>query len=392
MNLGNHHKSSEIESEAEFESILRRHLRAAGATACAGFDADTASAYLERALSPVATSAFEGHLGACSSCRRHVIELSRLFAPAVLQDDPVGNRETVPSGSPAASSGLIEWLRTLGQSFGNWQIGWQWAGAGALATALIVAFVAHQFRPGGAQITPTVANVDLQPRTSAETQVAAIPAPIATSVPEVALSATPAPRVERPTERPRPAGAEPPTRQDLARGEAALPAEPLRPQSSMPQLPEVADVIATDRLPALTPGPAPVSRTSEISPIVVSERGRSARSASGPFGRSGAIGPFGINPPIESFFPGNTTAAGRKQPSAEETRVIQGKTFVRRNGSWVDTQYLNSFLSGRIVKLTIGSEEYQRVLAETPELEVFFSLQPVTVVWRNIAYIVRGPK
>jgi len=67
----------------EFEAMLRRQIRRSGgqARACTGFDPETASAYVERALGGAAQIRYEEHLADCSSCRCHVIELFRLIPP-----------------------------------------------------------------------------------------------------------------------------------------------------------------------------------------------------------------------------------------------------------------------------------------------------------------------
>ncbi len=67
----------------EFEAMLRRQIRRGGAPAavCAGFDPETASAYVEQALSSAAQSRYEEHLADCPLCRHHVVELFRLMPP-----------------------------------------------------------------------------------------------------------------------------------------------------------------------------------------------------------------------------------------------------------------------------------------------------------------------
>ena len=72
----------------EFETMLRRHLRsgAAPVAACAGFDLDAASAYLEGALGGSHRAGYESHLAGCATCRRHLIELARLAQTAPLAE------------------------------------------------------------------------------------------------------------------------------------------------------------------------------------------------------------------------------------------------------------------------------------------------------------------
>ena len=74
----------------EFETMLRRHLKSGGApvAACAGFEADAASAYLEDALGKSARASYESHLAGCAACRRHLIEVARLSQLAPQAETP----------------------------------------------------------------------------------------------------------------------------------------------------------------------------------------------------------------------------------------------------------------------------------------------------------------
>ncbi len=91
--------------------MLRRHLRQGGSpvSACAGFDPDRASAFLEGALGGSARARYEAHLAGCPACRRHVIELSRLSQLAMQ-----------PDAMPVASSRWLQWKSSLGEKIDNW--------------------------------------------------------------------------------------------------------------------------------------------------------------------------------------------------------------------------------------------------------------------------------
>lgn len=126
---------------ADFETMLRRHLRsgAAPVTACAGFDLDTASAYLEGALGGSPRAGYESHLAGCAVCRRHLIELSRLAlaAPRVVAQ-PV----TVTDQSPAG----VRWREVVDGWFdlSSWKMKWRIAGAAGAAFAILIAALGVQ--------------------------------------------------------------------------------------------------------------------------------------------------------------------------------------------------------------------------------------------------------
>jgi hypothetical protein len=139
----------------EFEAMLRRRLRsgAAPVVACAGFDLDAASAYLEGALIGSQRAGYESHLAGCAACRRHMIELSRLaqIAPQT---------EARPATTPDRIPAWDRWKEALTGWFNPsaWNLKWQVAGAaGAAFTVLIAALVAQSWRPTSDQIASAVA-------------------------------------------------------------------------------------------------------------------------------------------------------------------------------------------------------------------------------------------
>src|SRR5688572_7950484 len=125
----------------EFETMLRRHLRrgAAPVAACAGFDLDAASSYLEGALGGPHLVSYESHLAGCAICRRHLIELARLAQTAP-------SFEAQPAAKPVR---IPTWDRLKGAVAGwfdlsTWNLKWQIAGAtGGAFAILIVALGAH---------------------------------------------------------------------------------------------------------------------------------------------------------------------------------------------------------------------------------------------------------
>ncbi len=63
---------------ATFEKLLRSHFkRSNGSAHCSGFDADLATAYIERKIPAATIQRYESHLAECSSCRITVANLAR---------------------------------------------------------------------------------------------------------------------------------------------------------------------------------------------------------------------------------------------------------------------------------------------------------------------------
>lgn len=103
------------EVDAQFDATLRRFVKrnAVNTAQCAGFDADTAAAYLERSLTPSARVQYDEHLASCVSCRRHLLELARLMPP---QNQPVAEpASTVGSGFAF----LSRWFNFSGRMWGG---------------------------------------------------------------------------------------------------------------------------------------------------------------------------------------------------------------------------------------------------------------------------------
>jgi hypothetical protein len=114
---------------------MRRRAPAVAAPPCRGFDADTAAAHLEGALTPSARVRYDEHLAACASCRRCLVELSRLMP------QPAAHVTPAVTASPSAAS-----LRGRFTSFSHWFnfSDWRWgavAGVGAAGLAVLLAVV-----------------------------------------------------------------------------------------------------------------------------------------------------------------------------------------------------------------------------------------------------------
>ena len=126
--------------EPEFDALLKAHLKThVTTTECAGFDFETASAYLERTLQSKASALYEDHLAGCASCRNQVVELSRLM-PA----------ETVVAvAPPPVRAKWSEW-------FSGWKLG-MLAGLGT-ATAAILLFTMVTIQQNNAPQTVAQSN------------------------------------------------------------------------------------------------------------------------------------------------------------------------------------------------------------------------------------------
>jgi hypothetical protein len=129
----------------EFETMLRRRLRsgAAPVTACAGFDLDDASAYLEGALGGSHRAGYESHLAGCVTCRRHLIELARLAQTAPLAEPQIVVRPaTAPDRIPAWDrwkAAVTAWFDVSSRS-----LKWRLAGATGAAFAILIAALGVQ--------------------------------------------------------------------------------------------------------------------------------------------------------------------------------------------------------------------------------------------------------
>src|SRR5689334_15001964 len=84
------------------DKLLRQRARAAGrparAVECSGFDADLASAYFEKMLSPSEEQRYESHLGDCHNCRKMMAEYMLLFAEPQAESAAETTRENI--GAP----------------------------------------------------------------------------------------------------------------------------------------------------------------------------------------------------------------------------------------------------------------------------------------------------
>jgi hypothetical protein len=473
--------------------MLRRHLRRGGApvSACAGFDPDRASAYLEGGLGGKARGRYEAHLAGCPACRRHIIELSRLSQLALQAE-----------AMPAVTSRRLQWRSSLAERIvhwgdpSSWWLNWRLTGT-ALAGCAILAFamIARPWRQlsfTGSKVSITTARQDTN--SSAAMQAPSPTPPVENveyrveskgsilasagsnsgsntgSIDAQSLPTAPAaapssagnaqagyPQTERVSALSRPKPVIPAPRIGgnlvIARNDRLLrdkqehrPASEHEPASPPP-------TIARERARrAAVPEfiPLPRRATSDPGAEVVVERRNQSREEQSPSSlviprmtpnpeynpmQSGLLREKGMprvknekgspqnqKTPIlthvvdymKNYLPwpwrrtdgferslitgkdarkDSDTETDERQDSAvdkgEKPRRLRGKTFRYVRGVWIDDEYDAEMSAWRLTFLRRGSEEYNRVLAEQPQLKEFFDFGPIIIVWRDNIYRVQ---
>ncbi len=383
--------------EQEFDALLRQHVKkysAATTTACEGFAAEQAGAYLEEALSKTAMTTYEEHLTACASCRHHVIELSRLL--------PAGTNEnlaTIPNEP------------TLGERFFKLFSGWRLgalAGLGVATTALLLFFVSTPNKTSDTMVAvnqaPVIASATPENQTQMTDKIAGNkadnkqPKPAATPAPDLAAGSVPPANAAKPaapiTELP--IGGRSKAVIDGAANQAAplppipkpttgLAAEELKREASRSvnqmQAERPLDLrkndIRTTKSGEESAKAAPAksiedkARVAEVAEIraqdnITVEKEKDTEKAK-----------------KKSAAEGRTRSAAKPAPAL--IKEINGKNFRLENGVWVDTQY-NAGAGLSVVRLIHNSDEYKRVLKDTPGLKPWFILKSVIVVWQGKIY------
>jgi Putative zinc-finger len=412
----------------EFETMLRRHLRsgAAPVAACAGFDLDAASAYLEGALDEWRRESYESHLAGCAICRRHLIELSR-----VAQAAP--SFESRPAATPGRIPAWNRLKETVAGWFdlSSWNLKWQIAGAtGAAFLILIAAFGVQLLRRAPDQAHLLASRASAVPSPAAEQSAQgflsqtpeplpqdadtpadknknlialqsggpAIPVPSATVraienplTPPVEVAGKIMMTVDSnlsseapPATRARDAEAEKNGRNDSSKGgesvlgdfkvdsrqfvatkDAAPGAQDLPPYQGnlVKNKPE-------------TPSKAPAKKT--ISQQAIDGAREMIKGAFSPLRK-------GFTESERKEIPDTQEAPENESPKLMVKR-LRGKVFRREKGTWIDQEYKPEMQQWRRWTLKRGSEEYKRALAKEPLLKEFFDLAPILVVWNDEIY------
>jgi len=434
----------------EFETMLRRHLRngAAPVAACAGFDLDAASSYLEGALGEPHLASYESHLAGCAICRRHLIELARLAQTAP-------SFEAQPSAKPVR---IPTWDRLKGSVAGwfdlsTWNLKWQIAGAtGGAFAILIAALGAHSLYQASNQTalvlsqsgpssqvaidgrvdqplpmpTPESSRLAEEVRGAADSDAihsaqsrASVPTPDVELNAIVPVGAVPAPEslqlfVNQPSEAPvasKPGGvasmenlpAQPQTFiqvNEQGRGDKSV-LNSFRRDSGQSSKIETAAQGPRD-MPRFQPsliGPRPEPRPKQppvgwklgiLPEIKLPSLPQIAKRALAPLSKS------------DSDTESERKARADKQAALDNAGpkpmqiMIRDKIFCfekckgpdleKIRGMWIDREYDFEKQKWNVWTLPRGSEEYKKVLADEPLLKEFFDHGPILIVWKNRVY------
>lgn len=402
----------------EFETMLRRQLSQKSgahypeAEICAGFDADSANAYLENALGTVTRTRYESHLAGCPPCRQHLLQLSRLIQLP----------QTEPQFSPIVKPASIwsHW-KSIATEWGEWldaSLGKQgWATVG-VAAAILMTVVSVQFwrqvqQPKGSLVAyENKASDSAQPMPSIPGNAFSLPIvgdPVAARERNVAILQIPKPEVSphpgnfgQPVANgfnaftPAVSGSSPALDLNVTMLPVAPQTQPIanRLASSVPGNvafgPPAQPVILEQAAPA--PPPAEIQRTESVVAAHInpspSDNPMAKKTKEIPKSSSRSVFDKAL-----SFMPAGKTESGRKleekeiEPDAPKVLAVRrrDKVFNYQGGFWVDSAYKPE-MAWRVTKLVFDSEDYQQVLAAEPLLKEYFAHGPVIVVWRDKIY------
>jgi Putative zinc-finger len=427
----------------DFETMLRRHLRSGGApvSACAGFDADTASAYLEGALGSKSRSLFEAHLAGCPACRHHVIDLGRLSHLA-LEAEPQVLPVTPRSGS------LWQWKTAMGRKFDRWldsstssawSLDWRLAGTAIAVGAVLMAVIAvkpwhrtnqtdragsldprvitqHQVAPASLQASSSQTSPEPSIERESTDRMSAL-GQIRSEVPPPKLPATAGSNISTASQR------DGINLNEILIGERSnreLVESPATNTEALPPPPRALNLVESKPAQS-TAEVADSSRADRQVPVSLEARGVQYKApvVEPEFTASPKDHPMRTNPLAEKrqdktkgdkasqqngradwlsramgFVPFRKTDGDHESPAQVEEQEgpkpliqhIRGKTFWHQRNIWVDREYNPEKMYWRVKRLAMGSQEFERVLAEEPQLQEFFKLAPVIVVWRDKVY------
>jgi hypothetical protein len=428
----------------EFEAMLRRRLRsgAAPVVACAGFDLDAASAYLEGALGGSHRAGYESHLAGCAACRRHLIELARLerTAPQV-EAQPVKAADQTPAWA--------RWREVVAGWFdlSAWNLKWQLAGATGAAFAILIAVLGVQsWRQASDQSAFAGRTIETQP-ISAEAGVLTLQSP----APEASLQSATTPvaedlaannqgylQIPAPRSLAIPKGDSPPpdftdsvklptlsvnqsaeapivARSDGAQAGQNPPSQP-RTFVESESLSNVSgsllirddskeqanDIVQSLRItpsqvynPMNPEQPDPNHKTQVVESPVGPSRYLSPESSARRLPRPESLKLTGIAKELVSRIrskpKSESMRKGNDQPSEDESPKpmmipIRDKVFRFEKGTLIDREYNSDMQKWRVWTLKRGSEAYKQVLASEPQLKEFFDRGPILIVWKNRIY------
>jgi len=395
----------------EFETMLRRHLsHGAMAESCTGFDFDAANAYLENALSAATRVRYESHLAGCSSCRHHLIQLSRLMQ--LPQTEP----QFTPFAKPVSiwshwKSVAAEWIEAFNASMGKQ--GWATAG---IAAVVLVTVVSVQFsrqrqfampteQPDQTNLVAANSENGASSKPSSGLEMAA-PSGLANLTDDQNRQRLASNQVPTPQVSPMPINLGAATSQSLTPGvksssEFIATVPPSPPQTSAGNLfPSFSDKTA------FTAPAQPVSVEMVAPPPPVFEIEKSDSVVAAHINPSPSDNPMKktkggdtSKPALStfqkalSFMPTRKADGERKleekaiEPDAPKVLSIRrrDKVFNYQGGFWVDSTY-KSEMAWRVTKLAFDSEEFKQLVASEPLLKEYFAHGPAIVVWKDKIY------
>jgi len=421
----------------EFETMLRSHLRsgAAPVAACAGFDLDAASAYLEGALGLSHRASYESHLAGCAICRRHLIELARLTQAAPLF-------EARPTAAPDRIPAWDRWKEAVAGWFHlpTWNLKWQIAGATGAAFAILIAALGVQLwrrapnQPdlaiSRASATPPASEIIAQtlpsPNPEPPSQDADRRAEDLIAIPQrPSKDPVPAPLIgptgntqeyaaalgsrgdslmlssSQPAEAPpaaKPSGGEvkqspPPqprafTKNEFSRAGGSVLEVGKSPEeradgeiaqgANITLPPFRADLVRSKSEPRPKPGTRPKLRV--LPEIKIWSLTELAKRSLAPFSKSDSG--------IESERKAKSDKQGASDDETSEPMLvtIRGKVFNFKKGMLTDRAYKPEMQKWNVWAMKQGDELYKRTLADEPLLKEFFDQAPILIVWGDRIY------
>lgn len=411
------------DNDINFDAMLHQHIKNSGAAnvaVCDRFDPDTANAYLERAMSQTALSAYETHLADCTICRRHIVELARLM-PQV---------ETTTVEAHAPDNFTVKTLAGWRQWFSGWRLG-AIAGLGVATAALILFFANVQFSPKQDAVavanktTETSTPLPIESSQPFKDQIPAQPAPSKAETAQPRLGASPA-DVAKLTEMAAKKSAESNFKIDGTAAESIAAAPPPPAAAAAPgvvaapkreeaanNLGQTQNQISATEWQRATPTPTPrgpavnqmqvdralVMKKTQAKEEKAESDKKDAPAAAGRIPEPTAVSADSVRderakekekraePVMEKAKPAaaKARAIALAKPADIPTRSVAGKEFRLVNGIWTDTNY-NSSGNEPLIKVKFNSDEYKRILAAAPGLKPYFEMQSVIVVWQGKAY------
>ncbi len=385
----------------EFETMLRRHLKRASINeACDGFDADTANAYLEKAIGATARSRYESHLAGCTSCRHYVIQLSRLIQ--LPQTEPQFANIAKPASIWSHWKSVVaEWTEWL--DFSTGKQGWATAG---VAAAILIGVVSIQLwrqqqstQQSPIELTAAIGGKQTPQPLPGIGEINGTAQPGATAEAastNLALNKVPTPQVS-----PLPGNTFAQAVTGNSKESIELTVPPSPPQTN-PSIGVLATSFA-DRT-AFGPPVQPLSAEQPVPAPPVAEIQKSESVVGAHINPSPGDNPMARKPKEPkvtrssidkalSFLPTRKTDGERKleekeiEPDAPKVLSIRrrDKVFNYQGGFWVDSGYKPE-MAWRVTKVAIDSEEFKQLLASEPSLKEYFAHGPAVVVWKDKIY------